>query len=113
MARWLRKLFVGIAKFVGGVLILVVVIFGAYLAWAAWEAWQVRSFCAAVKPGTPISSLPEIASAHGVNRRYVKSQGHFVQTEGRWFLFVPIAATIGESGCKITHDGKFVLSARM
>lgn len=103
MANWLKNLFIGIAK----LLAVIVFIFAGYLAWLGLEGSQVRSFCSAVRPGAPVSSLQQIASSHGINQRYLRG------TEEKEFLFVPVAATIGEEGCAIKHDGKVVLSAHM
>jgi hypothetical protein len=72
MARWLWRLIIGIAKILAAALILLVVISFAIL---ASQAREVRRFCESVQPGTPASSLPEIASAHGVNPRWVKVEG--------------------------------------
>jgi hypothetical protein len=75
------------------------------------EGGQVRSFCEAIHPGDAAASLPDLGAAHGVAPRWLK--GIFVKESGSWYLVVPVGATMGDCACRITHDGKVVLTAKM
>jgi hypothetical protein len=101
-----------IIKAIAGVLAAFLVLAIGYAVWGLWwEGRQIRSFCDAVHPGDAVSSLQDLGASHGVAARRLK--GIFAKDGGYWYLTVPVAATMGDCGCRITHDGKVVLSANM
>jgi len=101
----------GIAKLFGKLLIGFALWFGTYLGFLGWETRKVSLFCADVHPGMPISSLANVAEAHGIDQRWLQS--YYSERKKDWSFFVPISATMGEQSCTVRHDGKIVVSARM
>ena len=104
----MKKIVKTLAGLVGAFVVLAV----GYTAWSIWwEGRQVRSFCEAIHPGDPAASLQDLGASHGVAPRWLK--GVFDKERGSWYLVVPVGATMGDCGCRITHDGKAVLSAKI
>lgn len=84
---------------------------GIYVAQFVWENHKVSGFCGDLHPGMMVESIQGVASAHGIDSRWLK--GLHDEKRNVDFFFVPIAATMGERACSVTHDGKSILTARM
>jgi hypothetical protein len=98
-------------KAFGQVVGVLALLFGLVAGWAWWDMHQLRAFCREVRPGVPVSRLPEIAEDHGIERRWVDRHGIADEKAGDWFLPVPAASTMGEVVCAIHHDKTVVRSA--
>jgi hypothetical protein len=102
-------LFLKLARMLGKLLTAVAVLVGGSIAYFAIGSQGVRSFCADVAPGMPVSRLPSLAAAHGVQLR----PAGFDPTQNVWMINVPVAVTIGDLVCAIRHDNQVVISAAM
>ena len=104
----MKKIIKTLAGLVGAFVVLSI----GYTVWSLWwEGRQIRSFCEAIHPGDPAASLEGLGTSHGVAPRWLK--GIFDKERGSWYLVVPVGATMGDCGCRITHDGKVILTASM
>lgn len=100
-----------IAELVGKLLIGFTLWFGTYLGFLGWETHKVSLFCAEIHPGMPLSSLNDVADAHGIDRGWLQSS-HTERTND-WSFYVPISAAMGEKGCTVHNDGTNVVSVHM
>lgn len=108
MPKLLRRLLVAFAR----VTALFAVLMVAYPAWAWWNMRQLQVFCDAVPSGKPVSALIGLAEQHGYSRHWIDS-GLKPKPDGTHVIFVPSAASFGETVCAIQHDGTTVKSARV
>ena len=99
-------------KGIGKLLLVVFLLIFLFGGWVLWDIHRVRSFCAEVQPGMPISVLLQIADKHGIGKRWIVLPGVFDERENNWFIAVPAISSMGDVVCAIHHDKVNVLSAR-
>lgn len=98
-------------KFIKRVAAAFALIVCAYIGFARWEIGKLKRFCSDASPGAPVSILKEAAARHGIEARWLAGT---CEPDGkRCFIFAPAASTIGEQGCRITHDGSVILSSKI
>jgi hypothetical protein len=84
-----------------------VVFIAFYSGWVWWDLRQLRAFCAEVKIGARMETLPALADRHGINRRWIDRR---VQQNDGVATIVPATSTMGDVRCVIHSDEKTVLS---
>ena len=89
------------------------VIFIIYLAYYWWDMRQLRSFCDAIRVGTPVNALQQIADHHRISIRWLKGDGAFNERTNTWTYYVPSTASVGANVCAIHHDKVTVISAEI
>ena len=109
MRKLFRRLLVGFARVIVFFVVLVFISVGIYAGWSWWGLRELRSFCADVHPGLPVSALPDLAEKHGFDRHWV--QRGVIGNDGAFWTFVP-ASPLGRVACAIRHNEAVVLSAR-
>lgn len=88
------------------------VLFGLYLAWSWWEQRQLYAFCESLRPGTPVSTLSDLAEKRGFSRSWIE-RGLNGKTEGAPAIHVPATTSLGTLVCEIRHDGTAVTAAKV
>lgn len=76
-----------------------------------WDMRNLRSFCDAVKVGTPVTALAQIAEHHSISSNWLRGDGVFNEREKYWSIYVPSTASVGSNVCAIRHDKMKVISA--
>jgi hypothetical protein len=104
----MRTLFLRATKTISGIGL----IFGVFIGWLEWDVHKVRELCNDVRPGMSIISLRSLAEEHAVDVKWVNPLNS-ERSDGKWVLYVPVEATMGDVDCVIRHDQKIVLSAKM
>lgn len=76
-----------------------------------WEIQHLDAFCNDLKPGTPVSQIPQLAEKHGIlgslPRRALEDK-----ERNEWILLVPAVTTMGDVMCVVHHNNVVVVSAK-
>jgi hypothetical protein len=107
--RWRRYAVFGL---LGSPFLVVAACFGLI----EYDIANVRSACAALKPGTSVNDVRAILSEHGLERHAPDANGNFPhdipgRKAGTRFFAIPAASTMGDMSCGVTHDGVVIVEA--
>jgi hypothetical protein len=101
-----------ILKTVANLIIFFILAIVFYGAWSRWDVGNLKTFCSEIKPGDPLSGLPELAKSYHLNSRWITKGGVFNKSSNTWINYLPAESTMGEIACAIEHDNVVVISSK-